>query len=55
MMSASQLGFIVHKGDDKNTPADLFFTPGEQHEIWIRQGDATLYDSLVAAKAAEAR
>ena len=36
MMSASQLGFIVHKGDDKNTPADLFFTPGEQHEIWIR-------------------
>lgn len=52
MTAASRLGFIVHKGDEKNTPADLFFTPSGQHEIWIRQGDATLYDSLAAAQAA---
>ena len=33
MMSASQLGFIVHKGDDKNSPADLFFTPGRNNFV----------------------
>ncbi len=55
MTASSKLGFIVHKGDDKNTPADLFFTPSAEHrEIWILQGDATIYDSEAAARAATA-
>jgi glycosidase len=53
MTASTKLGFILHKGDDKNTPADLFFTPSpEQREIWILQGDATIYDSEAAAMAA---
>jgi hypothetical protein len=29
----------------KDTDADRFFTPAETREIWLRQGDATIYDS----------
>ncbi len=46
------VGFIVHKGDDKDADADRFFLPADQPHIWIKQGDPALYDSAAAAQAA---
>ena len=44
--------FIVHRGDTKdpdNSP-DRSFDPGTTPEIWLRQGDATIYTSQAAAQ-----
>jgi len=39
-----KLGFIVHKGNEKDTDGDRFFIPTrEQAEIWLIQDDATIY------------
>jgi hypothetical protein len=47
--ATKQVGFIVHgmppNENTKDTDADRFFTPAETREIWLRQGDATIYDS----------
>ncbi len=48
---ASEVGFIVHRGDVKDgTDADRFFDPSQTPEIWLRQDDATIYTSQAAAQ-----
>ncbi len=48
---ASNVGFIVHRGDVKDgTSADRFFDPGATPEIWLRQDDPTTYTSHAEAK-----
>ncbi len=46
------LNFIVHKGDTKdpdNSP-DRSFIPRETPEVWLRQGDVTVYTTQVDAQ-----
>ncbi len=38
-----QVGLILHKGDEKNSADDLFHVPSTDGEIWILEGDATIY------------
>ena len=48
---ATQVGFIVHRGDTKDgTPADRFFNPSVTPEIWLRQDDAATYASQAEAQ-----
>jgi pullulanase-type alpha-1,6-glucosidase len=47
---ASQVGFIVYDGATKDVDADRFFNPNATPEIWLRQGDATVYTSQAAAQ-----
>ena len=47
---ASDVGFIVHKGDTKDTDPDRFFDPSVDREIWLRQGDETIYTSQADAQ-----
>ncbi len=47
---SQQMGFIVHKGDEKDTPNDRFILPEAMPEVWIVQGDATNYASRAAAQ-----
>ncbi len=44
------LNFIVHKGDNKDTPNDRGFTPRQSPEIWLKQGDATIYTTRAEAQ-----
>ncbi len=37
------LNFIVHKGDDKDTPGDRSFPSSGEREFWLVQGDADVY------------
>ena len=49
---ALPVNFIVHRGDTKdpdNSP-DRSFDPGQTPEIWLRQGDATIYTSQAEAQ-----
>jgi len=49
--NAQNIGFIVHRGDVKDgTDDDRFFNPAANPEIWLRQDDATTYDSQAAAQ-----
>ena len=50
--NASQVGFIVHKGDTKDPDGspDRFFDPQQTPEIWLKSGDATVYASRAAAQ-----
>ena len=49
--NAQNIGFIVHRGDTKDgTDADRFFNPAANPEIWLRQDDATAYESQAAAQ-----
>ncbi len=44
---AQTLGFIVHKGDEKDPGPDMFLTPGEMgYEVWIVSGNDTIYTQL---------
>ena len=47
--ATKQVGFIVHgqppNENTKDTDPDRFFTPAEIPEIWLRQGDTTIYES----------
>jgi pullulanase-type alpha-1,6-glucosidase len=48
---ASNVGFIVHRGDTKDgTDADRFFDPSQTPQIWLKQGDPTIYTSQAAAQ-----
>jgi pullulanase-type alpha-1,6-glucosidase len=48
---ASNVGFIVHQGDTKDgTDQDRFFNPGATPEIWLKGGDATVYESQAEAQ-----
>jgi pullulanase-type alpha-1,6-glucosidase len=49
--NASNVGFIVHRGDVKDgTDADRFFDPGATPEIWLKSDDATVYASQAEAQ-----
>jgi hypothetical protein len=47
-----RIGFVVHgmppDHDTKDTDADRFFTPADCPQIWLKQGDATVYCSQPA-------
>ena len=47
---ASEVGFIPHKGDEKDPGPDRFFNPSQNPEIWLKQGDLTVYPSQAAAQ-----
>ncbi len=42
---AELLGFLVHKGEEKDPGPDMFLELGEFREAWIISGDATMYTS----------
>lgn len=42
--------YIVHNGDDKDTPNDRSFIPNDIPELWITQGDAANYASRAEAQ-----
>ncbi|HEY3485687.1 MAG TPA: pullulanase-associated domain-containing protein, partial [Ilumatobacteraceae bacterium] len=44
------VNFIVHRGDTKDTPDDRSFDPVTMPEIWLKDGDATVYGSQAAAQ-----
>jgi pullulanase-type alpha-1,6-glucosidase len=44
------LNFIIHKGDEKDTPNDRSFIPAETPQIWVKQGDAANYRSQAEAQ-----
>lgn len=50
--AGKNIGFIVHKGDTKDgTDQDRFFNPSQEgQEIWLKQGDPTIYHSQAAAQ-----
>jgi chitodextrinase len=41
--ASKPVGFIVHHGDAKDVAEDRFFDPAQQGEIWLQQGDSTVY------------
>ena len=43
------LNFIIHKGDDKDTPNDRSFIPADTPVVWLVQDDATNHGSRAAA------
>jgi glycosidase len=47
--ATKRVGFIVHgmppNENTKDTDADRFFVPADTPEIWLRQGDPTIYDA----------
>ncbi|MCB8983287.1 MAG: pullulanase-type alpha-1,6-glucosidase [Ardenticatenaceae bacterium] len=46
------VNFIIHRGNDKDTPADRSFDPSVTPEIWLIQGDTTNYASRAEAEGA---
>ena len=46
------INFIIHRGNDKDTPADRSFDPSVTPEIWLIQGDTTNYASRAEATGA---
>ena len=46
----SQVNFIVHQGDTKDTGADRFFDADANPEIWVNEGDETIYTSQADAQ-----
>ena len=37
------VNFIIHRGDQKDTPPDRQYSPAGARELWILQGDTTVY------------
>ena len=48
--NAAEVGFIPHKGDEKDPGPDRFFNPSQNPEIWLKQGDITVYTSRADAQ-----
>ncbi len=40
---AERVGFIVHKGDDKDPGPDMFLDLAEGNEVWLLSGSATVF------------
>ncbi|NJO05079.1 MAG: pullulanase-type alpha-1,6-glucosidase [Chloroflexaceae bacterium] len=45
-----QIGFIIQNNGVKDTEPDRFFVPAQNPQIWIKQGDETIYTSQAAAQ-----
>ena len=43
------VNFIVYNGHETDVPQDRGFIPAETAEIWLKQGDPTIYTSAAAA------
>ncbi len=42
--NAARIGFILHRGDEKNVSQDSWLIPARHgHEIWVVQGDPQIY------------
>ena len=49
--ATKDLNFIVHRGDTQDPSGDRSFNPVDDGpEIWLKQGDATIYTSQAAAQ-----
>ena len=48
--NADEVGFIPHKGDEKDPGPDRFFNPSQNPEIWLKQGDLAVYTSRADAQ-----
>jgi pullulanase-type alpha-1,6-glucosidase len=49
---AERLGFIVHRGDDKDPGPDMFLTLSEMgNEVWLVSGSATIFSEQPASRA----
>jgi pullulanase-type alpha-1,6-glucosidase len=48
--NAQNVGFIPHQGDTKDPGQDRFFNPFVAPEIWLKQGDLTVYTSQAWAQ-----
>ena len=48
--ASKPLNYVVHKGDEKDTPNDRSLSPAITPQIWIKQGDANNYTSAAAAQ-----
>ncbi|MCP3937131.1 MAG: hypothetical protein GY708_17385, partial [Actinomycetia bacterium] len=48
--SDSQVNFIIHLGDTKDTEPDRFFDADANPEIWINQGDETIHTTQADAQ-----
>jgi pullulanase-type alpha-1,6-glucosidase len=48
--NAQNVGFIPHQGDTKDPGPDRFFNPSVTPEIWLKQGDLTVYSSQAWAQ-----
>ncbi|WNV83278.1 pullulanase-type alpha-1,6-glucosidase [Umezawaea sp. Da 62-37] len=46
---ARSVGFIAHKGDEKDTDGDRFVDPSVTPQVWLGQGKATVFATEVAA------
>jgi len=46
----SQVNFIIHQGDSKDTGPDRSFDADANPEIWINEGDETIYTSQADAQ-----
>ncbi|MBB5957729.1 hypothetical protein FHS29_004324 [Saccharothrix tamanrassetensis] len=46
---AKQVGIIAHRGDEKDTDIDRFVGPSVTPQVWLKQGEAPVYDNEVAA------
>ncbi|GAB3414510.1 pullulanase-type alpha-1,6-glucosidase [Flindersiella endophytica] len=47
---ASNVGFIAHKGDEKDCAQDRFVNPGRNGEIWLKSGSCDVFPSQAAAQ-----
>ncbi len=47
--ASKPVGYIIHKGDEKDTPNDRSFTPADQPEFWAIQDKADNFASAPAA------
>ena len=49
-----QVGFVIHNNadgsDEKDPNADLFFTPKDTPQVFVKSGDTTVYPSQAAAQ-----
>lgn len=44
------VNYIIHKGNDKDTPADRSVIPADIPELWLKQGDPNNYASRAAVE-----
>ena len=49
---AQKLGFIVHKGDEKDPGPDLFIDPSQNREVWLQSGNERIFTALPGSEAA---